>query len=138
MATLAFFETQVLFSTAVTGSCATSSNLTSDTITFDVDTVMAQVSVKVDFSATPAAGDVMDIYLKRTSGDPDADPDSADEYDSDLMGLPIMSIDGTVSDPGVMTRDIPVATVTGKLFFVNQSATNSATVSAQIAGKTIA
>ncbi len=74
-------EQQILWSTASSISLNSTSRFDSDAITFDVEDWDAALQVSADNSGTPASGDVVDVYVKWTTGD--ALADSGDDYDTD-------------------------------------------------------
>ena len=122
---------QVLWAGGVTVSVAAGAATNSDTITPGADAVGAVLQVKVDNTGTPAAGDTLDVYLLMTTGDPDADPDSADEFDTNNHGLFLMRLDTNADDPAIKTVEIPTAMKAYKVRVMNNGA-SAMTVSAQV------
>jgi len=125
-------ETQVLWAAAVTKSVAAAGAETSDAFTFPVDQGGISISIKADNAGTPAAGSTLDVYVLLTNGDPDADADSADEYDSTGHGRFLCQIDTNTDDPAHITVELSTAAQGGKLYVENNDATNAVTVSAQM------
>ena len=96
-------ERQIKFASANFISVTAGGNATSDVIAPADDEISTTVTFKADNSGVPVAGDTVDIYLMRTAGDPDADPDSADEYpDASHVEL-LCTLDTDASDPAVQT-----------------------------------
>ena len=122
---------QVLWAGGVTVSVAAGGAATSDAITPGQDAVGAILQVKADNTGTPAAGDTLDVYLLMTAGDPDADPDTADEYDTINHGLFLMRLDTSADDPALKSVEIPTAMKAYQVRVVNNGA-SAMTVSAQV------
>ena len=122
---------QVFWAGGVTVSVAAGAAAVSDVVTPGADAVGAVLQVKADNTGTPAAGDTLDVYLLMTTGDPDADPDSADEFDTINHGLFLMRLDTSADDPALKTVEIPTAMKAYKVRVVNNGASGM-TVSAQV------
>ena len=123
-------ERQIKFATANTKSISAGGNDTSDAITGVADEILITQTIKADNAGTPASGDTVDVYVMKTAGDPDADPDSADEY-PDVNHLDhLCTLDTNATDPAITTKQFSVAGCTAwKLYFESNAATNSITVS---------
>jgi isopentenyl diphosphate isomerase/L-lactate dehydrogenase-like FMN-dependent dehydrogenase len=124
-------QTQVTFSSAASVSIASGGNATSDAFTFGSTSTAATLQVKADNNGTPASGDTVDVYILYTNGDPDAAPDSADEYDTVGHAQPICTLDTTVEDPAIETVEINAMAKGAKIYFKNNSGGRAITCSAQ-------
>lgn len=105
-------ENQVTWSAAssITLSAATRSD--SDAFTFDATDIAAALQVDANNAGTPASGDVLNVYVKYTTGD--ILGDSADDFDTDehalfLGTLNTFGSDTPGEDPARKTWEIPVA-----------------------------
>ncbi len=119
---------------ADTDSIAAGGNETSDVFTLDATCIAAQIQLKADNSTTPASDDQIDFYLLQTSGDPDVDPDSADEYDTTAHARFLARLDTNEEDPAIITVPIPVPQAHCKIYATgaDSGTTNAITVSAQL------
>lgn len=125
-------QTQVTWPTSsTTGSVSSSSSLTSEALTFGATTFAASVSVKADNAGTPTSGDTLSVFALYSSGDPDAAPDSADEYDTAGHGELLGVLDTNAEDPVIATFALNAATKAVKIYVENDGA-SSITVSAQV------
>jgi hypothetical protein len=130
-------QTQVKWSTANTVTVNPAGNATSDAFTFNTAAIEGMIQVKTDNTASSPASDAqVDIYVLYCSGDPDADPDSVDEFDDSAQAIYLGQLDtyttGTGSDPARRHFPISVAAKSAKLYVENLAATNNTqTVSAQ-------
>lgn len=124
---------QVTWASANSVSVAIGGATNSDIVTLAAATFAAAVTLKADNAGAPASGDTVDFYILRSTGDPDADPDTADEYDSNDTLHPVFlkRLDTNTTDPAVATIELPIAAQKVKIRAVNNAA-SSVTVSAQI------
>lgn len=132
--TISKSHTQITWPTAVASlSVSAGNSATSEVFSLDETTVDGAIQLKASNDGTPASGDTVAFYLLATVGDPDAEPDSADEFDTDEQGALLAVIDTAADQPAVTTVPLPtVAIKSGKVFAVNQSAGRAITVSAAI------
>ena len=124
-------EIQVEWSTADTQSVSSGGNNTSDEVTISETCFDASIVIKADNAGTVAAGDVITAKVLYSYGDPDVDPDSADEFDTVGHALPI-DLDTNTEDPVIRSVKIDPAAKKLKLYVENGATTNSITVSAQV------
>lgn len=125
--------TQITWSSSNSVSVSAGGNQTSDAFAFASDSFSGMMQIKADNAGgTPADGDVIDVYLRYTTGDPDAAPDSADEYDSAAHGVHLCTLDTFAEDPAIKTVPIDVSAKGAKLYVVSGAGSNSITVSAQM------
>lgn len=124
--------TQIEWSTADSISVSSGSNSTSDEMTPAADAISLMVQCKADNGGTPASGDVVDIYILRTLGDPDADPDSADEFATVDHAEWVATLDTNEEDPAIAVKSIPIGGKKYKFYAVNNASSNSITVSIQV------
>lgn len=73
-------ETAITWSSAASITLSTASRQDSDPVLFDATDVAAVLTVSVDNAGTPASGDVLNVYVKWTTGD--VLGDSGDDYDT--------------------------------------------------------
>lgn len=125
-------RTQVEWSAADSLSIAAAGSGTSDAFTINDASFRESIMVKADNDGTPASGDYVDIFFNATLGDPDVDPDSADEYATTTYGEYLGKLDTFVTDPCIGVFAIPFTCKGGKLYILNRSAGRAITVSAQI------
>jgi hypothetical protein len=125
-------QSQVFWSAAATQSINAGANATSDAVTFNTADVDGMISVKADNNGTPAAGDTVDVYILYSNGDPDADADSADEWDTVNEPIWLCNLNTLLADPQIKTVPISVAAKSFKLYAVNNSGGRAITVSAQM------
>jgi len=131
-------QIQVEWSSANSISVSAGSGQASDAFDFSDTAFQAMVTLKADNGGSPADGDTVDFYLLPSAGDPDAEPDSADEFPADeTHGLFLARLDTYTpgEDPAVACVPIPVAAA-GKIYAKNNASSNSITVSACINEKT--
>lgn len=122
---------------AASKSVTASGNATSDAFTTNTASssklvVERYVILKADNDGTPASGDTVDLYLLTEIGDPDADPDSADEFTTAGHGLFLYQLDTNTEDPSISPVVAIPSAVTAKLYAVNNSSVRAITVSAQM------
>jgi hypothetical protein len=123
-------DKQIKWAAANTKSVAAGATDASDSETSSASEVMFAGVAKVDNAGTPAAGDTYDFYVLKTFGDPDADPDSADEYPSPSQREFLCQLDTNATDPCVGNVQFSLVGVQGYKFEVDSNAgTNSGTVS---------
>lgn len=125
-------ERQIKWATANTKSVTAGGNATSDAIGAIVAAEVENTqTVKADNAGTPADGDTIDVYLVQTAGDPDADPDSANEYPDTNHLIFLGQLDTFTSDPAIKTVSFPTVGIEDyKLYVESNAASNSITVSA--------
>lgn len=122
-------DAAILWSASSTVSLSSASRVDSDAVTIHADAVSAVIQVKADNSGTPAAGDVVNLWIKWS-------PDGT-SYDTDEHAMPLPRLDTVAAnDPGEdpATRSYTIA-VSGKQSFKLSSAaplgaTRAITVSA--------
>lgn len=73
-------ETQVTWSAASSITLSSATQTDSDAFTLNAETYRLAVQLSADNAGTPASGDVVNVYLKRSSGD--ILGDSGDDYDT--------------------------------------------------------
>ena len=132
-------ETQIKWSGSNSSSVAAAGSDTSDSQSISENAIAAAVFVKADNNGTPADGDEVEIKILYTGGDPDADPDSADEYEDSAGGNVAAVIDTyNDADPGLRKININTAAKGFKVYAENtqSSGGNSITVSAQYVEQT--
>lgn len=118
---------------AVTKSISSGGNATSDAAVIPTSAVATSLIVKADNNGTPASGDILEIRLLATVGDPDADGDSTDEYTTPSHGAVLVRLNTNLEDPALSAPlDIPTSVQGIKLYAVSSAASNSITVSAQM------
>lgn len=112
------------------------SNLTSNNMTLDATCVAAQIQLKCDNSTTPAADDYVNFYVLQTSGDPDTEPDSADEYDTPGHAIFLARVQPvTGEDPAIVTVPFPLPQKGFQIYAEGDhpdGTTNAITISCQI------
>lgn len=116
-------------------SIAAAGNATSDLITPDADAVAANLIVKADNDGTPAADDDIEVYILSSTGDPDADPDSVDEFTTTGHARIRAVLETDVEDPAisdVISVPLPITGGGLKVYCKNLSAGRAITVSGQI------
>lgn len=124
-------QVQITWPTAAnTKSVSAGGDEDSEVYTPDVTAVELEFLCKADNNGTPASGDVVEFYLKRSDGDPDAEGDSADEYETD--GLFLCRLDTNADDPKIKSVVVPSSFKNAKLRAVNNAASNAITCSAQV------
>lgn len=132
--TVANNEIQVQWSSADSVSVSAGGNQTSDAFSFSASAIEAMVTLKADNAGTPADGDIIEVFLLPTCGDPDGS--GSDEYPADEdEGVLLAVLDTYANDPAVKTVTCPVAKG-GKLYALSNASSNSITVSACINEKT--
>lgn len=104
---------------------------TSDALTIPADVVQIAIESKADNDGTPASGDTITMRLLATLGDPDADPDSADEYATSNATSPLCVLDTFGADPSINVAGVSIVPSAIKLHATNASAGRAITVSAQ-------
>jgi hypothetical protein len=73
-------ETGITWSTASSITLSSATRTDSDAFDFDATDVAAVLSVSADNAGTPASGDILEVYVKWTSGD--ILGDTGDDYDT--------------------------------------------------------
>lgn len=123
---------QIEWSSSDSTSVSSGSTATSDAVTPSATVFRGSVQIKADNGGTPASGDTLDVYILYTTGDPDADPDSSDEYDTAAHGEYLFELDTNAEDPAIKTAEINVACKGFKIYVENNASSNSITASAQL------
>jgi hypothetical protein len=106
-------ETQVTWSAASSITLSSATQTDSDAFTISVEAYDFAIQVSADNSGTPASGDVLNVYLKKSSGD--ILGDSGDDFDTNehaefLCQLDTFSTNTPGEDPARRTIDgIPAA-----------------------------
>lgn len=126
---------QIKWAGANTVSVAAAGAQESDVYTPDQTAIDALLQVKADNAGTPAAGDTIDVYVLYTTGDPDADPDVADEFDTASHAQWLMKLDTSSEDPAIKSVPLNVTCKALKIRVVSNAGANSITVSAQVTEK---
>ena len=107
-------------------------NATSDEFNPPATAVEGMLIVKADNDGT-VDDEVVNVKLLASTGDPDADPDSTDEFTTSGHAQTICSLDTTVEDPAISKPITLPATASGyKLYAANAGSTRAVTVSAQV------
>lgn len=125
-------KVQVKWSTSNSVSVSAGGTQTSDEVLVSETSVSRELMIKVDNGGTPAPGDTIEIRLLMNAGDPDADPDSADEFGTSGNADVLAVLDTNAEDPVIYG---PVPVPFGESFKVHatsNAASNSITVSAQM------
>lgn len=99
-------DAAVTWSAASTKSLNSSSRVDSDAVTVHVDAVSAVIQVTADNSGTPAAGDVVNLWIKWSS---DASQYDTDEHAMALGALDTVAANTPGEDPATRTYTIPVS-----------------------------
>lgn len=124
-------STQVTWPTAAnSASVSSGGNATSEAGTFATDSFEAMLTCKADNGGTPAAGDTVDFYLLYTTGDPDGA--STDEYDTNMQGTYLCTLDTNADDPAQKTVRVSPVAKGFKVYAVNNASSNSITVAAEL------
>lgn len=122
----------VKWSTANSQSVAAAGNATSDERAIADNAIAGVLRVKASNNGTAASGDIGTAKILYNGGDPDADPDSADEFGTVEHAAP-WELDTYLESGGVVQVDIPIdVTMYGfKLYVENGAASNGITFSAE-------
>lgn len=115
-------------------SVAANTDETSEEYNLNATCIAARITLKADNSTTPASDDVIHFFLIETTGDPDADPESADEFGTAGHSLRLASLDTNAEDPALITVQLPVPQKGFKIIARGtvEGTTNAITVSAQV------
>lgn len=119
--------TQVLWGGAATGTVTSGGTQTSDACNLDATSFNALLSLKA-----AATSGTLDFYINYSTGDTDANPDSADEWDTQKQGAWLATLDCGANNPAQTTVPINPSAKSFKLYVVNSASGVSATVSAQL------
>lgn len=95
------------------------------------EAVRGDLTIKADNDGTPVSGDVIEVRVLFTNGDPDADPDSSDEFDTGSSALVVRELDTNDEDPAIISIPIRVSAKAFKVRVTNSASSNAITVSAQ-------
>ncbi len=128
--TITVVEVQVEWAAADDKSVAANSQELSDAFVINETCFQATIMLKADDDAAPAAGDTVDFYLNATLGDPDGA--GASEYGTTTQDIFLATLDTNADDPAIVTVQLPMPLVGGKIYADNNSATDAITVSAII------
>jgi len=128
-------EIQVEWATADSKSVGAGNTELSDSAAIEAAAFIASVTLKADNNGTPSSDGQVTFEISYTTGDPDVDPDSADEYDTALHTTFLATLDTYLEDPAIKTVPINAAVNAVKIQAVNLAATDGITVSAQILTK---
>lgn len=110
-------------------SVTSSGNATSDAATIPTKAVSTIVIIKADNDSTPASGDILQVSLMATAGDPDGA--STDEFTTAGAAAVLVRLDTYDEDPSISAPiDIPSACKDIKLYAENEAGANDITVSA--------
>lgn len=121
-------EAQITWSAANTKSVGTGADETSDAQAIDAKFIRGQVVAKALHGGSPSSDDLVEIRVLYNLGDPDADPDSADEFDTPEHAIPYV-LDLSQEDPALIT--IPIEYGNEFKIHTRNQAGESVTVSAQ-------
>jgi len=132
---LAQTENQLTWSASVTISVTAAGNSTSDSQAIAENAINGAIYVKSDNAGTPASGDELTIKILYSGGDPDADPDSTDEYETSANAAVSGVIDTNLEDPGLIKIPVDTAAIGFELYVENAGA-SAMTVSAQYVEQT--
>lgn len=133
--------TQALqFGGADSASVTAGGNQTTDVINLDDTCVAARIELKADNSTTPASDDQIYCWLLETLGDPDAEPESADEYSTAKHAILLAVLDTASEDPAIAIVDLPIPSKGLKVYFEGATAgtTNAITVSGRMLEQRVA
>lgn len=101
----------------------------------------AMVALKASNGGTPASGDVVDFFLKMTTGDTDDDADTTDEFDTDEHGTYLATIDTNAESTGDGQKTVPLPSAAfkgAKIQARSRASSNTITVSARLYEKKVA
>jgi hypothetical protein len=73
-------ETGITWSSAASTTLSSATRVDSDAFVFDATDIAAAITLSADNAGTPAAGDIVDVFVKWTTGD--ILGDSGDDYDT--------------------------------------------------------
>lgn len=104
-------ESQITWTGAASVTLSAATRQDSDVYTFHDGDIAASVQIDANNAGTPASGDVLDVYIKWTTGD--VLGDSGNDYDTSehaqLLGrLDTVAANTPGEDPARKTWDIPV------------------------------
>lgn len=122
---------QVFWNGNVATNVAANGSATSDTVQIANGAIGLSITVKANNTGTPAAGDEVEVYIKYTAGDPDADPDAADEFATNSHAFPLGTLDTASDNPAVASFRLSPEFKAFQVYVVNKSGTNTITVSAE-------
>jgi hypothetical protein len=131
-----YVQAQVTWSAAAFISANSASRFDSDVVSLNVECYEAALTISADNSGTPAAGDVLDVYLRFTTGD--ILGDSGDDFDTDEHSMYLGRLDTVAAntpgeDPVRRTFQIPSVPQKFKVSVVApQGATRAITVRARV------
>lgn len=120
-------EQQVLWSGSNSKTLSAATRADSDEIVIDSSVVAAAVQVRVDNQSAAQTGDVLNVYIKWSTGDLDAGGGSND-YDTDEYAMHLMTLDTYATNtPGEdpATRTLPIDVNMGKAFKLSIDAPNA-------------
>lgn len=132
-------ETAITWSSAASITLSSATRQDSDAITFDATDIAASIQINADNAGTPASGDVLDIYIKWTTGD--ILGDTGDDYDTSEHAMFLGRLDTVAAntpgeDPARRTYSIPVSAKGFKLSVeAPQAGTRNIVVRARLASQ---
>ena len=125
-------KVQVTWGGNATVSITAGAAQTSDPYTLPDDTAYLRLLVKADKGAATSTDIVAKVYILGTTGDPDADPDVADEYTTPAHAPLVVALDTNKENPAIADVPLDVDYAAIKLYVKNEAATDPVTVSAQL------
>lgn len=125
-------DTQVKWSASDSVSVTAGGSQTSDEVAIADNAISAMLHLKADNSGTPASGDRILVKILANCQDPDADPDSADEFATQEVVGTIKVLDTNLVDPALDSIPIPTTLKSFKVYMESEAASNAITVSAQL------
>jgi hypothetical protein len=107
-----FVQTQVTWSAASSITLSSATRQDSDVVTLNAEAYDVAIQISADNQGTPASGDVLDVYIKYTTGD--LLGDSGDDFDTDEHAMFLCRLDtlGTNTpgeDPTRKTFSLPTS-----------------------------
>lgn len=129
-------ETQITWSAAASITLSAATQTDSDTFSLNDETWEASIEISADNAGTPAAGDVVDVYLKRSTGD--VLGDTGDDYETNEHAMFLCRLDTVAAntpgeDPARRVIDIPTSAKKVRLSVVApQAASRNIVVRARI------
>lgn len=107
-----FVQSQVTWAAAASITLSSATRQDSDTLTLNAETYDAAITISADNAGTPASGDVLDVYIKWTTGD--VLGDTGDDFDTSEHAMFLCRLDTFATntpgeDPARRTVQIPTA-----------------------------
>lgn len=116
---------------------AAGTSYTSDIVNISDNVVMGGLQVKLQPSGPGVAGDHAIIKVLYSHGDPDADPDATDEFDTSSAALVSRAVDISSGVEQLVSVPIDVSGKAFKVYVENNASSISMTVSAQSSEQTL-